>query len=155
MQIYGVVGQHKANAFMLAKSFAEGLSLAGIAQGNIVGTPGLTQPPHTMGETRWRQTYLGIPKALADLTKYVLGWHTKVSKAYDTMTTRKARINGIHSSLDDYARLIHISKKHSCATIFHLGHDDCVICTIRSCNKPFPTVDDVVISIFNGCGLEH
>src|SRR5271165_3009708 len=73
MQIDFIVGQHEADALVLADRAAEGVAPSGIFGCDGVAAPRRAEPAHAMGQASRPKPDLRIAETLADLPQHAIG----------------------------------------------------------------------------------
>jgi hypothetical protein len=152
VQIHLVVGQHEADALVLAQGLTEGGAGAGVVGGDVVRAAGGAEPAHAMGETRRGEPRLGIAEPLADAAEDGGFRHPHAVEADDAVAAGHVLVERVEYAPDLDAWRVHRDEEHRRAggaerVAVVLRHDDREPGADRAGDQPFLAVDDEVAGV--------
>ena len=102
--VHLVVGQHEADALVLAELAAERLAPARIVAGDVVRPPRGAQPAHAVRQPRRREPHLRVAEAFAGLAEDVGCRHAHIGEPHHAVAAGKALVETVHRADDLDAR---------------------------------------------------
>ena len=112
VHVHRVVGQHEADALVLAERLAERLALAGVVGGDVVRADRRAQPAHAVRQARRREAHLRVAEALADLAQHVVAGHAQVLDVDDGVAAHEARVHGAEHAADLEGGIGQVGEEH-------------------------------------------
>ena len=146
MQIDFIVGQHEADALVLADRAAEGVTPSGIFRCNGVAAPRRAKPAHTMGQARGTKPDLCVAETLADLPQHAIGRDVNILERDLGVSTGRVGVDRFQHAVDAKAGRVHVDKEH-CRSQIHsprierARHDDVNAGLGNARNHPLAAID--------------
>ena len=147
VQVHLVVGEHEADAFVIADALAERVPSPRVVDGDVVRAPHGAEPAHAMREPRGRQAHLRVAKALAHFAEDRIGRHAQPIEAHDAMAAGEALVERVHRCARPRC------PPHSCRTGTssrrrrRLRHDDREGRAVGAGDEPLAAIDHVVVAV--------